>query len=86
MVDKDFKTVGEAAQVSRAWLYQQEDLKERILHLRAQERPRASLRRDRISPCRTSHMRRARRPCGVRTQAAGTSYHNGKAQCSHYDT
>ena len=30
-----FKTVGETAQVSTAWLYQQEDLKERILHLRA---------------------------------------------------
>jgi hypothetical protein len=36
----NFKTVGQPAQVSTAWLYQQEDLKERILHLRAQERPR----------------------------------------------
>jgi Family of unknown function (DUF6262) len=36
----NFKTVGEAAQVSTAWLYQQEDLKERILHLRTQQHPR----------------------------------------------
>jgi hypothetical protein len=31
---------GETAQVSTAWLYQQQDLKERILRRRAQQRPR----------------------------------------------
>jgi hypothetical protein len=34
---------GETAQVSTAWLYQQQDLKERILRRRAQQRPRPYL-------------------------------------------
>jgi hypothetical protein len=39
----NFKTVGEAAHVSTAWLYQQQDLKERILHLRTQQHSRPNV-------------------------------------------
>ena len=39
----NFKTVGQTAQVSTAWLYQQEDLKERILHLRTRQHPRPNV-------------------------------------------
>lgn len=35
-----FKTVAETAQVSTAWLYAQDDLKQRISELRAQQAPR----------------------------------------------
>jgi hypothetical protein len=33
----NFKTVAETARVSTAWLYANEDIKQRILHLRAQQ-------------------------------------------------
>src|SRR5688572_12260700 len=36
----NFKTVAEVAQVSTAWLYQQPDIKERIIRLRQQASPR----------------------------------------------
>lgn len=35
----NFKTVAETAHVSTAWLYKHEDIKQRILHLRAQQVP-----------------------------------------------
>jgi hypothetical protein len=38
-----FKGVAEAAQVSTAWLYANEDIKERIIHLRSQQAPKAQI-------------------------------------------
>lgn len=35
-----FKSVAETAPCSTAWLYGQDDIKQRILHLRAQQQPR----------------------------------------------
>lgn len=35
----NFKTVAETAQISTAWLYAQEDIKQRIVHLRSQQVP-----------------------------------------------
>lgn len=35
----NFKSVAEAAQVSTAWLYQHDDIKQRIEHLRGQQLP-----------------------------------------------
>lgn len=43
----NFKTVAETAQVSTAWLYQQESLRQRIIHLRSQQAPRAGMKVDR---------------------------------------
>lgn len=40
----NFKTVAETAQVSTAWLYANEDVKMRIIHLRAQQVPQAQVR------------------------------------------
>ena len=37
----NFKTVAETAQISTAWLYANEDIKMRIIHLRAQQTPTA---------------------------------------------
>src|SRR5579875_2716422 len=37
-----FKGVAQAAQISTAWLYANEDIKERIIHLRSQQAPNAS--------------------------------------------
>jgi hypothetical protein len=39
----NFKTVAETAQISTAWLYANEDIKMRILHLRAQQMPKAQV-------------------------------------------
>jgi hypothetical protein len=39
----NFKTVAETAQISTAWLYANEDIKMRILHLRAQQTPKAQV-------------------------------------------
>jgi len=39
----NFKTVAETAGVSTAWLYAQEAIKERIMHLRAQQTPKAQI-------------------------------------------
>ncbi len=39
----NFKTVAQAAPCSTAWLYQHDDVKRRILHLRAQQPPRAQV-------------------------------------------
>lgn len=38
-----FKGVAEAAQVSTAWLYANKDIKERIIHLRSQQAPKAHI-------------------------------------------
>jgi hypothetical protein len=38
-----FKGVAEAAQVSTAWLYANKDIKERIIHLRSQQAPKAQI-------------------------------------------
>jgi hypothetical protein len=40
----NFKTVAETAQISTAWLYANEDIKMRIMHLRAQQMPQAQVR------------------------------------------
>src|SRR5215469_7882978 len=42
-----FKAVAETAGISTAWLYEHEAIKERIIHLRAQQLPKAQVR---ISP------------------------------------
>ena len=39
----NFKTVAETAGVSTAWLYEHEAIKERIIHLRAQQTPKAQI-------------------------------------------
>ncbi len=39
----NFKTVAETAQVSTAWLYSHQDIKLQIIHLRAQQMPRAQV-------------------------------------------
>lgn len=39
----NFRTVAEAARVSTAWLYQQEEIKQRIRHLREQSTDRVAL-------------------------------------------
>src|SRR5258708_5387862 len=39
----NFKTVAETAQISTAWLYANEAIKARILHLRSQQIPRAQV-------------------------------------------
>lgn len=39
----NFKTVAEAAGVSTAWLYAQQDIRERITHLRRQQVPHAQV-------------------------------------------
>ena len=39
----NFKTVAETAQISTAWLYANEDIKMRILHLRAQQTSKAQV-------------------------------------------
>lgn len=39
----NFKAVAETAQISTAWLYANEDIKMRILHLRSQQMPRAQV-------------------------------------------
>jgi hypothetical protein len=36
-----FKAVAETAQISTAWLYANEDIKQRIIHLRSQQTPKA---------------------------------------------
>src|SRR6266702_2206430 len=38
-----FKAVAETAQISTAWLYANEDIKERIIHLRSQQAPKAHI-------------------------------------------
>ena len=40
----NFKTVAETAQISTAWLYANEAIKTRIMHLRSQQMPRAQVR------------------------------------------
>ena len=40
----NFKTVAETADISTAWLYANEDIKERIIHLRTQQMPKAQVR------------------------------------------
>ena len=37
----NFKTVAETAQISTAWLYENEEIKLRIIHLRTQQMPKA---------------------------------------------
>jgi hypothetical protein len=37
----NFKTVAETARISTAWLYANEEIKQRILHLRTQQAPKA---------------------------------------------
>jgi hypothetical protein len=39
----NFKTVAETAQISTAWLYANEEIKRRIIHLRAQQSPKAQV-------------------------------------------
>src|SRR5437660_12244409 len=39
----NFKTVAETAGISTAWLYEHEVIKERIIHLRAQQMPKAQV-------------------------------------------
>jgi TPP-dependent 2-oxoacid decarboxylase len=39
----NFKVVAETARVSTAWLYAHEEIKQRIIHLRASQSPKASL-------------------------------------------
>jgi len=39
----NFKTVAETADISTAWLYANEDIKERIIHLRTQQMPKAQV-------------------------------------------
>jgi acyl-homoserine lactone acylase PvdQ len=39
----NFKMVAETAQVSTAWLYANQDIKERIIHLRTQQAPQAQV-------------------------------------------
>ncbi len=39
----NFKTVAETAAISTAWLYGNEDLKQRIMHLRTQQTPKAQV-------------------------------------------
>ena len=39
----NFKTVAETADISTAWLYANEDIKQRILHLRTQQTPEAPI-------------------------------------------
>lgn len=38
-----FNAVAEAAQVSTAWLYAEDDIKMRIIHLRSQQKPKAKV-------------------------------------------
>jgi uncharacterized protein DUF6262 len=38
-----FKGVAEVAQISTAWLYANEDIKERLIHLRLQQAPKAQI-------------------------------------------
>jgi hypothetical protein len=38
-----FKAVAETAQISTAWLYANEDIKQRIIHLRSQQTPKAHI-------------------------------------------
>lgn len=38
-----FKAVAETAQISTAWLYANEDIKQRIIHLRSQQAPKAHI-------------------------------------------
>jgi hypothetical protein len=38
-----FKAVAETAQISTAWLYANEDIKQRIIHLRSQQTPKAQI-------------------------------------------
>lgn len=39
----NFKTVAETAQISTAWLYAHQDIKMQIIHLRAQQMPKAQV-------------------------------------------
>src|SRR5438876_10472833 len=39
----NFKTVAQTARISTAWLYAHEDIKMRIIHLRAQQTPKAQI-------------------------------------------
>ena len=39
----NFKTVAQTAHISTAWLYEHEAIKERIIHLRAQQTPKAQI-------------------------------------------
>ena len=39
----NFKTVAETAQISTAWLYANEDIKQRIIHLRSQQTPKTQI-------------------------------------------
>ncbi|SRR6266851_6878352 len=39
----NFKTVAETARISTAWLYANEDIKQRIIHLRTQQSPKAQV-------------------------------------------
>jgi hypothetical protein len=39
----NFKTVAQTAQISTAWLYANEEIKQRILHLRSQQPPSAQV-------------------------------------------
>jgi len=39
----NFKTVAQTAQISTAWLYAQEEIKMRIIHLRSQQAPAAQI-------------------------------------------
>lgn len=39
----NFKTVAETAGISTAWLYEHESIKERIMHLRSQQTPKAQI-------------------------------------------
>jgi hypothetical protein len=39
----NFKTVAQTAGISTAWLYEHESIKERIIHLRAQQTPKAQV-------------------------------------------
>ncbi len=38
-----FKAVAETAQISTAWLYANEDIKQRIIHLRSQQTPKTQI-------------------------------------------
>lgn len=39
----NFNTVAQTAQISTAWLYANEDMKQRIIHLRSQQGPKAQI-------------------------------------------
>ncbi len=39
----NFNTVAQTAQISTAWLYANEDIKQRIMHLRSQQLPKAQI-------------------------------------------